>query len=325
MSQGEPSVFQNITGAASNAYSSATDSISNLKNSVSSTMGEFSSPSSLGEASNEFLQSNSIIAKVAFILFVIILFNILLRLGMFLLSYFSKTNENPYLIQGLIYGNRAILVRQDPTNSKAVPLQRSNNKSSGIEFTWSVWLFVNSVGTEATVLQDNSKFHHIFHKGNNSYGSDGIAQLNNGPGVYLSYNTDPTIRVKMDTVVTNQPAIIDINNIPLRKWFHLLLRVQNTSLDVYVNGVISAHVVMDNVPKQNYYDVFVCDQGGFDGSLSDLRYYASALDIFSISAIVSRGPNLKPSTSPAVGDSNAANSGPKGSSYLSNSWYTARV
>lgn len=323
MSQGEPSTFQNITGAATNAYSSAADSISNLKNSVSSSMGDYSSPSSLGEASNEFLQSNSIIAKVAFILFVIILFNILLRLGMFLLSYFSKTNENPYLIQGLIYGNRAILVRQDPTNSKAVPLQRSNNKSTGIEFTWSVWLFINSVGT--TVTESNSVFQHIFSKGNNSYGGDGIASLNNGPGVYLSKNTDPTIRVKMDSVVTNQPAVIDINNIPLKKWFHLLLRVQNTSLDVYVNGVISAHVIMDNVPKQNYYDVFVCDKGGFDGSLSDLRYYASALDIFSISAIISRGPNLKPSVSPAVGDSNAANSGSNGSSYLSSSWYTTRV
>jgi len=324
MSQGEPSAFQNISGAASNAFSSATDSISNLKNSVSSSMSDFSSPSSLGEASNEFLQSNSIIAKVAFILFVIILFNILLRLGMFLLSYFSKTNENPYLIQGLIYGNRAILVRQDPTNSKAVPLPRSNNKTSGIEFTWSVWLFINSVGTNIT--ETNTSFQHIFHKGNNSYnGSDGIALLNNGPGVYLSKNTDPTIRVKMDTVVANAPAIIDINNIPLKKWFHLLLRVQNTSLDVYVNGVISAHVIMDNVPKQNYYDVFVCDRGGFDGSLSDLRYYASALDIFSISAIVSRGPNLKPSVSPAVGDSNAANAGSNGSSYLSNSWYTSRV
>jgi hypothetical protein len=325
MSQGEPSPFQNITGAATNAYSSAADSISNLKNSVSSSMGDYSSSSSLGEASNEFLQSNSIIAKVAFILFVIILFNILLRLGMFLLSYFSKTNENPYLIQGLIYGNKSILVRQDPRHSKAVPLLRSNNKSSGIEFTWSVWLFINSVGTNQNITTDNTKVQHIFSKGDNSYGGDGIALLNNGPGVYLSRNTDPTIRIKMDTVVATAPAIIDINNIPLKKWFHLLLRVQNTSLDVYVNGVISAHVILDNVPKQNYYDVFVCDNGGFDGSLSDLRYYASALDIFSISAIVSRGPNLKPSTSPAVGDSDASSSGTKGYSYLSTSWYTSRV
>uniref|UniRef100_A0A6C0HGY0 Lectin/glucanase superfamily protein n=1 Tax=viral metagenome TaxID=1070528 RepID=A0A6C0HGY0_9ZZZZ len=328
MSEGEPSAFQNMSETASNAYSSVADSISNLKDSVSSSMSEYSSPTSLGEASSDFLQSNSIIARIAFIFFVIILFNILLRLGIFLLNYFSKSNTNPYLIQGLVDGGKAIMIKQDPRDDNSVPLLRSNNQPTGIECTWSVWLFINAVGTTGTtgtVAADNSKYHHIFHKGTNSYGGDGISTLSNGPGVYLSYNQDPTIHIIMDTVVQNTPAIVDINNIPLKKWFNLLIRIQNTSLDVYINGVISAHVIMDNVPKQNYYDVFVCDQGGFDGSLSNLRYYASALNIFSINAIVSAGPNLTPSTSPAVGASNASRSAKYGSSYLASTWYTSRL
>jgi hypothetical protein len=333
MSEGQPSTFQNVSGAASNAYSTVADSISGLKNTVSSSMSEYSSPASLGEASNDFLQSNSIIARIAFIFFVIILFNILLRLGMFLLGYFSKTNTNPYLIQGLIDGGKKIWIKQDPKDEDTVVLLRSNNKPTGIEFTWSVWLFINEVGAPSidgtgsaiTVMRDNTRFHHIFHKGNNSFGADNIASMNNGPGVYLSYNQDPTIRVVMDTVVQNTPASIDINNIPLKKWFHLAVRLQNTSLDVYINGVISAHTIMDNVPKQNYYDIFVCDRGGFNGSLSNLRYYSSALNIFSINSIVAAGPNLTPSTSPAVGASNPAKPPKYNSSYLSSMWYNTRL
>jgi len=143
----------------------------------------------------------------------------------------------------------------------------------------------------------------------------------------LSYNEDPTIRVVLDTVVQNSPAIIDINNIPLKKWFHLLIRLQNNSLDVYINGVISAHTIMDSVPKQTYYDVYVCDGifGGFNGSLSNLRYYASALNIFAINSIVSAGPNLTPSTSKTVGASSSGKFPNYKYSYLSNMWYSSKV
>jgi hypothetical protein len=334
MSEGQPSTFQNISGAASNVYASVADSVSGFKNTVSSSMSEYASPASLGEASSDFLQSNSIIARIAFIFFVIILFNILLRLGMFLLSYFSKTNTNPYLIEGLIDGSKAIWVKQDPKDDNSVPLLRSNNKPTGIEWTWSVWLFVNAVGspstdgsTPGTVASSNNNYHHIFHKGTNSYGADGVSTLNNGPGVYLSFNQDPTIHIVLDTVVQTAPATMDINNIPLKKWFHLLIRLQNNSVDVYINGVISAHTILDNVPKQNYYDVFVCDgiYGGFNGSLSNLRYYASALNIFSINSIVVAGPNLTPSTSRSVGAANPTKSPKYNSSYLSNLWYTSKL
>jgi hypothetical protein len=149
--------------------------------------------------------------------------------------------------------------------------------------------------------------------------------LHNGPGVYLSNNENPTIHIIVDTVDPKAPATIDINNIPLKKWFHLLIRLQNNSIDTYINGVISAHTILENVPKQTYYDVLICANGGFSGSLSNLRYYASALNIFSINAIVSAGPNLNPSTSKSVGASNASNSAKYKASYLSSLWYNSKV
>ena len=344
MSENQPSLLGNTTNALGNIYSSASDGLNSLKNTASdglnslkntasdglntikttaSSMTDYSSSKSLGEASSEFMQSNSIIAKLAFLFFVIIIFNILLRLGMFLLSYFSVDNENPYLIEGLISCSTAILIPQNPKNKNAVTLLRSNNKASGLEFTWSVWLYINDLGT---VTPDNSSaptYSHIFHKGSRDYANN-ISTITNGPGVYLSSNTNPTIRIIMDTVDSSSRADITVDNIPLRKWFNLIIRMQNTSMDIYINGVVTQHKLLEAIPKQNYYDVYVCDKGGFNGNLSNLRYYSSALNIFDINGVVKKGPNLKPSTSPAVTQTIGAVPPNYSYSYLSTNWYTSR-
>jgi hypothetical protein len=85
---------------------------------------------------------------------------------------------------------------------------------------------------------------------------------------------------------------IDIPNVPLKKWLHVAIRLENSILDVYINGTIDKRQRLNNVPKQNYYDVNICQNGGFDGNLSDLRYFNSALNVFQINTIVSNGPNL---------------------------------
>jgi hypothetical protein len=321
-----------ITNAASNAYNSASNiaantytnvanSISNIKDSVVNSTSGYSSPTNLSDASEDFLQSNTIIAKIAFVFFVVIVFLILLRLGIFLLGYFSQPTNNPYLINGLINGSTPVQIKQDPKDSNSITILRSNNQPSGIEFSWSVWLYVNNV-QPVVPPATGTKYQHIFHKGVQSFTANGVAAVNNAPGVYLSSSTDPTLHIIMDTVVntdqTNQ--IININNIPLQKWFHLLVRMQNTSMDVYINGVITSHIILQNVPKQNYQDVFACQNGGFSGNLSNLRYYDRALNVFDINSIVNAGPNLTISTLNA--NSTAAT---YGFSYLSSKWYTNRL
>jgi hypothetical protein len=106
---------------------------------------------------------------------------------------------------------------------------------------------------------------------------------------------------------------ITVTGVPLKKWFHLAIRLQNTVMDIYVNGVISARLQVQDVPKQNYDDVFVGYNGGFQGSLSNLAYYPRALGVFDINNIILQGPNM---TQSAQVKSNLGNY-----SYLSNQWY----
>ena len=42
----------------------------------------------------------------------------------------------------MINGNENITISQDPQKSNSVTILRSNNEDSGMEFTWSVWLYI---------------------------------------------------------------------------------------------------------------------------------------------------------------------------------------
>jgi hypothetical protein len=121
----------------------------------------------------------------------------------------------------------------------------------------------------------------------------------------------------MDTVDGNDSNnVINIDNIPIRKWVHVAIRMQNLIMDVYVNGVVSSRLILQNVPKQNYNDVYICQNGGFSGKLSNLRYITYAMNVFEINNVVLSGPNLK------VTD----NSSKLGEyTYLSTSWYTSKM
>jgi hypothetical protein len=285
--------------------------VDNASGALSGTFNEFSSQASAAAgATTDFLTANTIIAKFAFILLVLVVFLILFNLGVSIVGYFSEPSPDPYIINGMIDGNFSKVVPQDPKQTNAIPIYRSNDQSKGMEFTWSSWLYLSDLGKEA------GKYQHVFSKGDGNIDSNtNLSTVNNGPGVYIS-PMDNKLHIIMNTVSsTDSNTTIDIDNIPIKKWFHVSLRLQNTVLDVYVNGVVVNRLLLKNTPKQNYGNVYVCQNGGFSGKLSNLRYYSRALNVFEINNIVSAGPNMK-----VASDMNPVG----GFSYLSSQWYTSR-
>ena len=57
---------------------------------------------STSNGTSGFLESNSLVAKFAFILLVIFVFVILLRVGISFMSYIFRPNGSPHLINGTI-------------------------------------------------------------------------------------------------------------------------------------------------------------------------------------------------------------------------------
>jgi hypothetical protein len=249
----------------------------NTYNSISTT------PSAFG--TQEFLESNSLIARIAFLLLVVFCFVILLRIGVSILAYFFKPNESPRLIDGMVDASQMIVFPQDPSTAGAVTVYRSVNATDGIEFTWSVWIYINNLNNNAQTYK------HIFSKGNSTLKDTGLVHPNNAPGLYIAPNTNTLVVVMNTFNVINEEILVP--DIPLNKWVNVIIRCQNTTLDVYVNGTITRSVDLVGVPKQNYGDVFVAMNGGFDGYVSNLWYYNYALGTAAIQKLTTNGPNTK--------------------------------
>ena len=317
MDANKGSVFSNIQNGIQSGLQSVSNSISSMKNNVNTSLNEFSNQTN---APSTYNFSNTIIAKFAFIILIIIVFMFLIHLGIMIISYFTMPSTNPYLIYGTTSGSTALKISQDPKDKDSIQILRSNNQSTGIEFTWSTWLFIDDLMNENANGSNSNFYQHIFNKGDNRYDPiTNIATVNNGPGLYLGPGpNNNNLRIIMDTdVAEDTNNVIDISNIPLKQWVNVAIRLENTILDVYINGIITSRIVLDNVPKQNYNDVFICQNGGFSGNISDLRYFSSALNVFEINSIVKTGPNLTPAKGKA----------PKPSlfTYLSQRWYKLKM
>jgi len=327
-----------VKETATNVAENVKTSVESIRDSVSETIGDFSSKVAVDpNASQEFLDSNTIISRIGFVLLVLIVFLFALRFFMAILGYFLAPPTSPYLIHGMLNGNQSQIISQNPDNSKAVPILRSNNQASGIECTWSVWLYVNP-GT-SPALDETASFHNVFVKGDGLFDKKqgGLSSVDNGPGMYLYENNDLSGNslgvynlISIFNIVGGKDVsyngfsvpetYIDVSGIPLQKWFHVALRLQNTILDIYINGTLSKRTVLPDVPKQNYADVYVCGNGGFPGSLSNLRYYPYAMNVFEINSVSWWGPNLS-----AASMASSATEVNNGYTYLSNIWYNRRL
>lgn len=255
----------------------------------------------------DFLESNSLVIKFSFLIMVIIAFVILLKVGIRVLTFFlAPSNQSTNLINGMVDATQSIVFTQDPSYSSSVTIQRSNNASDGIEFTWSVWIYINNL----QYLPD--KFKHIFYKGNYDLSGSGLNFPNNAPGLYLAPYTN-TLVVMMNTFNEINEEI-HIPDIPLNKWVNVIMRCTNKTFDVFINGIITRSVTFIGVPKQNYGEVYVAMNGGFDGYISNLMYFNHSLGTSSIQRIITKGPNTS-----MIGSNDGMNV--KGSNYLSLRWF----
>ena len=260
---------------------------------------------SKGTSNSDFLNSNSLVAKFIFLLIVIFGFIVLLKFGLTIISYFLNSNTSPKLINGMVDAKQSIIFQQDPGDKGAVTIFRSVNGPKGIEFTWSVWIYINNL------QYSEGQYKNIFYKGNSNLGENGLNFPNNAPGLYIAPNSNNLV-VMMNTFNEIKEEIM-IPDIPMNKWVNVIIRCQNKTMDVFINGTITRSLELMGVPKQNYGNVYVGMNGGFDGYISNLWYYNYALGTLAIQNLVKGGPNTK------MLGSNGMNI--KDSNYLSLRWF----
>jgi hypothetical protein len=264
---------------------------------------------------DNLLNSESIPSKIGMLVIVIIVFVILLRIGIMILTKFVGHEGFVKLFDGMVKGNELTVIKQDPSYDSSKTIYRSVNANEGIEFTWSCWVYLDDM----TYNQD--KFRCIFYKGNSKLENDntpisetGLNFPNNSPGLYLEPNKNNLVVMMNTFTVINEQIVI--RDVPVKKWINVIIRCQNKTIDVYINGTISKSFKLIGVPRQNYGNVYVGANGGFSGYVSNLWYYNHALGIYEINDISSRGPNT---TMISTSSDDAINL--KNSDYISLRWF----
>ena len=230
------------------------------------------------------LAGNSTMARFVFVIFVIIAFVVLLSVGSHIINYFVAP-ASPYVIDGLITATNPKIISMDP--KIGTPVGRSKNQGDGLEFTWSVWINITNMGVGDT------RYRHIFSKGDNANMSNDNGRMspNNAPGLYIVPETNDLV-VVMNTFETIDEEL-RIQSVPMNKWINVIIRVKGMNVDVYVNGALVRRKVLESVPRQNNGSVYACMNGGYNGYLSNLRYYDYALSPGDIISLVEKGPSLK--------------------------------
>ena len=243
------------------------------------------------KSTTDFLNSNSLVAKISFLILIIFLFIVILRIGISILNDSFIDKDNVTLIDGMIPGENLVVISQNPNVSNSKPVMRSKNENDGLEFTWSSWLWLKQPPLSNDPSARPNLYKHIFNKGNDIIDSDGIVKPNNCPGLYISPNGKDLV-VIMNTFDSIKEEIV-IPNIPIEKWINVIIRCNQLNLDVFINGTVIQSYKFNSVPKQNYDNIYVGLNGGFNGNLSRLQYFAHSIGTNKIQSIIEKGPNLK--------------------------------
>ena len=124
----------------------------------------------------------------------------------------------------------------------------------------------------------------------------------NSLGGPLNYSEGTNLKPPGYNVEEDYDDKDSINNtkIPLQRWNHFTLVLDNKTLDIYMNGKLVKSKQFKNPVKINDEPVHIFDNGGFGGQVSQLRFYPrdlsateiyriflSGVDAFDLSSLVS--------------------------------------
>jgi hypothetical protein len=217
--------------------------------------------------------------------------------------------------------NNTETISQNPAISSSMTLFPSYNERTGMEFSYSFFLKLNSNG----FTSGTKTLKHVFHKGYTK-----MYPLMS-PGVFV-HSDENTVRVYMNSTkkILNH---VDIPNIPVGKWVHLVILARKNSIEIYLNGNIVKKLNVDGLPVQNYQDLILFSQrqglrlpdpsvsatatiditGPFNGDLASLTYFTYAMSYSEIQGINVGGPST---------ETKKSGSGEVSSPYLVDNWWT---
>jgi hypothetical protein len=286
----------------------------------------------INTSSGSFIFGNGLIPQILLALIAgIVIFLIFFSFEALVKTYYKYSMSKTVIVPNTIMSSQSIIVRQDPSDPNAKMLLHSDNEFTGVEFTYSFFLFV-----DPATFDTSNGLKHVFYKGY----STPFPLL--GPAVFVR-SDENTLRIFMNSY-KSWYSYVDIQNVPVQKWFYVAIVFRANTLEVYINGNLKGRIPMEKTyPYQNYQNLIVFGKSTFNsnttlgnklvnlqgveedfkvtgtmaGQLSRFYHYRYALSFAEIQA----NANMGPSSTIDMPTTQSANS------YLQNSlvdsWYTS--
>lgn len=160
-----------------------------------------------------------------------------------------------------------------------VPYTKLSGNASSTDFTYSTWIYVNNwntkIGKDKIILQRKST-------GNNFSPQIKLDAYKNDLTIKTSYSSGAS-GASGSSTSSNQTC--KVNNIPLQKWIHILITINNRALDTYIDGKLVKTCIIEGPPTvTGNANIDICPKtgttgkAGFDGFIAKVRYYSRALN-----------------------------------------------
>ena len=107
---------------------------------------------------------------------------------------------------------------------------------------------------------------------------------------------------------TDMSDSLEVQNVPLGRWFHVVVVTHEQAAEVYIDGTLHSAKVLTAPIDSNNGDLWLTQEGGFDGVLTQLRYYNRGMKHDEVYSIYKCGPgcwqwpNLKKHTQKLYGE-----------------------
>jgi len=263
----------------------------------------------------EVISGDGPLSQILFAIVLVILVYFALSGAEFLYSSITRMYKDRIELfpDTIVSGPRMYTVVQNPLIPESKTIYFSDNQRSGVEFSYALFINISSA-----TFTGEKKLYHILHKGYSS-----LYPLI-CPGIFC-WGDENKLRIFLNNFETWDNSL-DIENIPVDKWFHLVISCKGNTQYVYINGNLKMKTSMNNnsPPYQNYGNIYAFSgrkstinknitaslatnplfqgthpltsyefAGPIQGMLSRVYYFAYALTYTEIQALMNAGPSTK--------------------------------
>jgi hypothetical protein len=219
------------------------------------------------ESITGFIRSivSSVTSASSYIL--IIYFIIIILVFTAFMLYTSKADEYSASQGVTIYGSSSPFASRIEKQSNM--FKPSENKPGGSEFTYSMGVYIHKLGNRTDGPM------RLLQKGSGDLSQASGQKQRHSPTVTIGHDGTMTVYVTTIQEATRTTESFELQGIPIKKDFHLIVALSGRNVDVLIDGVLAKRHRLKGIPELNNDTLKLCPAtpSSYVGQLWKVRYF----------------------------------------------------